>query len=60
MTSAIDVFEKMSEGGYFTTIDLTKGYWQIGVAEEDIYETAFVIDNGTYEFVKMPFGMKNS
>ena len=60
MTSAIDVFEKMSGDCCFTTIDLTKGYWQIGVAEEDIYKTAFVIDNGTYEFVKMPFGMKNS
>ena len=60
MTSAIDVFEKMSGDCYFTTINLTKGYWQIGVAEEDIYKTAFVIANGTYEFVKMPFGMKNS
>ena len=60
MTSAIDVFEKMSGDRYFTAIDLTKGYWQIGVAEEDINKTAFVIDNGTYEFVKMPFGMKNS
>ena len=60
MTSAIDVFEKTSGDCYFTTIDLTKGYWQIGVAEEDIYKTAFEIDNGTYEFVKLPFGMKNS
>ena len=60
MTSAMDVFEKMSGDCYFTTIDLTKGYWQIGVAEEDIYKTAFVLDNGTYKFVKMPFGMKNS
>ena len=60
MTSAIDVLEKMSVDCYFTTIDLTKRYWQIGAAEEDIYKTAFVIDNGTYEFVKMPFGMKNS
>ena len=59
-TSATDVFEKMSENCYFMTIDLTKGYWQIGVAEEGIYKTAFVIDNGTYEFVKMPFGKKNS
>ena len=37
MTSAIDVFEKMSGDCYFTTINLTKGYWQISVAEEDIY-----------------------
>ena len=60
MTSATDVFEKMLGDCYFTTIHLTKGYWQIGVPEEGIYKTAFVIDNGTYEFVKMQFGMKNS
>ena len=34
--------------------------WQIPVAEKDIPKTAFVTPNGTYEFIKMPFGMVNS
>ena len=32
-------------------MDLTKGYWQIPVAPEDVYKTAFVISDGQYEFL---------
>ena len=60
MTTNNDVFEKLSNDRYFTTIDLTKGYWQIPVAECDVAKTAFVTHEGTYEFLRMPFGMVNS
>ena len=43
-----------------TKIDLPKGYWQIQVAPEDVYKTAFVTPDGQYEFLRMPFGMVNS
>ena len=39
---------------------MTKGYWQIPVAADDVYKTAFVTNEGAYEFLKMPFGMINS
>ena len=45
---------------YFSKIDLSKGYWQITIPEEDIPKTAFVTPDGSYEFLKMPFGMVNS
>ena len=45
---------------YLSKIDLTKGYWQIPVAPEDVYKTAFMTPNGQYEFLQMPFGMLNS
>ena len=45
---------------YLSEIDLTKGYWQIPVAPEDEYKTAFVTPYGQYEFLWMPFGMVNS
>ena len=60
MTPAADIFQKISKDKYFTKIDLTKGYWQVPVAEEDVYKTAFVTQDGSYEFLKMPFGMMNS
>ena len=60
MPTAVDVFEKLANDRYFTTIDFTKGYWQIPVADADIHKTAFVTHDGTFEFVKMPFGMINS
>lgn len=50
----------MAKKRFFTRIDLSKGYWQIPVAERDIPKTAFITPDGTYEFVKMPFGMVNS
>ncbi len=39
---------------------MSKGYWQIPVAESEIHKTAFVTPDGSYEFLKMPFGMVNS
>ena len=45
---------------YLSKIDLTKGYWQIPVAPEDVCKTLFVTPDGQYEFLQMPFGMLNS
>ena len=50
----------MNGDKYFTRIDLSKGYWQISIPEEDIPKTAFVTPDRSYEFLKMPFGMINS
>ena len=60
MTTAEDLFGKLGKCQYYSTIDPSKGYWQIPVAEEDIQKTAFVTPDGCYEFLHMPFGMKNS
>ncbi|XP_078492084.1 uncharacterized protein LOC144747728 [Ciona intestinalis] len=60
MTTAKEVFNTLCDDQYFSTIDLTKGYWQVKVAEDDIKKTTFVTPDGCYEFCKMPFGMKNS
>ena len=55
-----DLFQQLGKSKFFSKIDLSKGYWQIPVAEEDAFKTAFVTLDGTYEFLQMPFGMKNS
>jgi hypothetical protein len=60
MVSIPDVLEKMAGDFYFSTIDLSKGYWQIPVAEKDIHKTSFVTPDRQYEFLKMPFGMVNA
>ena len=60
MTTAEDLFGKLGKCQYYSTIDLSKGYWQILVAEEDLHKTAFVTPDGCYEFLRRPFGMKNS
>ena len=51
------VYLTISSSIYLTKLDLSKGYWQIPVAAEDIPKTALVTPDGSHEFVKMPFGM---
>ena len=58
MPTAEHLFQKLN-GDKNNRIDLSKAYWQISIPEGDIPKTAFVFD-GSYEFLKMLFGMINS
>ena len=44
---------------FFSKINLSKGYWQITIQEDDIAKTAFVTADGSCEFLEMTFGMIN-
>ena len=60
MTTTEDLFGKLGKCQYYSTIDQSKGYRKIPVSEEDIHKTAFVTPDRCYEFLRIPFGMKNS
>ncbi len=45
---------------YFSQIDLNQGFYQISMKKEDVPKTSFVVPSGQYEFLVMPFGLKNS
>lgn len=55
-----DILDKLGRANYFTTLDLTKGFYQIEVDPKDREKTAFSTSNGHFEFVRMPFGLKNA
>lgn len=55
-----NILDKLGRAQYFSTIDLAKGFHQIIVKEEDRLKTAFSTPYGHYEFVRMPFGLKNA
>lgn len=54
------MLEKIAKPKFISTIDLTKGYWQIPLDDEAIPKSAFITPRGLFEFTLMPFGMKTT
>lgn len=55
-----EILDSLGKSKYFSTLDLASGFNQIEIHPKDIEKTAFSVDNGHYEFLRMPFGLKNS
>ncbi|XP_029442988.1 uncharacterized protein LOC115083327 [Rhinatrema bivittatum] len=55
-----ELVERLGTAHYLTTLDLTKGYWQIPLDRESREKTAFATPVGLYHFVRMPFGLQGA
>ena len=55
-----DIYVWLSGKKCFSKIDLLSGYWQVPVSEESQKYTAFITQDGLYEFKILPFGLRNA
>lgn len=55
-----NLLNNLRRAKFYTTMDLTSGFHQIVLAEKDREKTAFNVNNGKYEFCRLPFGLKNA
>ncbi|XP_025833572.1 uncharacterized protein LOC112905414 [Agrilus planipennis] len=55
-----DILENLGMCTYFSTLDLAQGFHQIEMDPKFLEKTAFTVENGHYEYVRIPFGLKNA
>lgn len=55
-----DCIEYLSNKKYFSVLDLKSGFHQVDVSSDSVKYTSFVVPGGQYEYLKMPFGLKNA
>jgi len=54
------MLDQLGDTQYFTTLDLVAGYWQVRINSASREKTAFVTQQGLFEFRVMPFGLTNA
>ncbi|GFX08621.1 retrovirus-related Pol polyprotein from transposon 297 [Trichonephila clavipes] len=52
-----DLITNIPHTGVMSTLDLKSGYFQLAISPKDIEKTAFITRNGTFAFLRMPFGL---
>ena len=60
MPSIDDLLDSLGGAKFISSLDLTRGYWQIPLSEESQQKPAFSTPQGLFEFVTMPFGLSGA
>ena len=55
-----DLIDRLTGAAVFSTADLSSGFWQIRIKDEDVPKTAFRTPQGLYQWRVLPMGLANS
>ena len=55
-----ELLQKVGSSQVLSKLDLAKGFYQVGLTDEASARSAFVTPSGKFEFLRMPFGMRNA
>ena len=60
MNTLEEILERVGGSMCLSKLDLSKGFYQIGIEEESKEKTAFITPFGKFAFNRMPFGLRNA
>ncbi len=52
-----ELLDRLGRARYISTLDLTKGYWQVPLSETAKPKTAFSTSSGHWQYRTLPFGL---
>ncbi|GFS61551.1 retrovirus-related Pol polyprotein from transposon opus [Trichonephila clavipes] len=55
-----DLLTNIPHTGVMSTLDLRSGYFLLAISPKNIEKTAFITRNGTFAFLRMPFGFSRA
>ena len=55
-----DLIDGLGNSRFISTLDLTRGYWQMPMAKEDCHKTVFTTPYGQFQFRRLPFGLSGA
>ena len=55
-----DLVDQLGGVQFITTLDLSKGYWQVPVRGEDRHQDSLFDSRGLFQFRVMPFGLQGT
>ena len=58
MQIVADCVHKVSRAKFISVCDAKSGFWQVEIAPEDRWKSAFVTHHGVWQWKRMPFGLR--
>lgn len=55
-----DQIARLKGAKYFSSLDMASGYHQVPIHPDSIEKTSFITYDGTWEYLAVPFGLKNA